>query len=147
MYSAVKKHRYITATLAFALITLTVLLGVFSVDSSTNKMIVEYVGNLGWIVNPSPIEITHLTIPTKFDAVFETYNALQKESGFDLVPFQGKRVVRYTYQLQNHVHSDDSNVTLGIIVYESRIIAGEISSTDITGFMHGITALENIKAK
>lgn len=145
MYAAVRTRRYIIATLVFAILILAVTFGVFSVDSSTNKMIVEYVGNLGWRVNPSPVQISHLTIPSEFDAVFETYNALQKKSGFDLLPFRGKRVSRYTYELQNHIHSEDSRVFLGIIVYESRIIAGEISSTDINGFMHGITEVSNIK--
>lgn len=147
MVAIIQGHRYIFATLAFSLILFAIIFGVFSIDSSTNRMIVEYAGNLGWQVNPSPVEISHLTIPQDFDAVFETYNALQKKSGFDLAEFKGKRVTRYTYEVQNHIHSSDSRVFLGIIVYESRIIAGEISSTDINGFMHSITEVANIVPK
>jgi hypothetical protein len=145
MTAKMQKYRYLAATLVFALVIFGAIYGVFSVDSSTNKMILEYVENLGWQVNPSPTDITHLTIPQQFDAVFETYNAVQKKSGFDLGNFRGKRVTRYTYELQNHIHSADCRVFLGIIVYENRIIAGEISSTDSTGFMHGIEDIQNIK--
>lgn len=146
MSKFLKKHRYLLAAFVFALAILAVSYGVFSVDASVNNMNVEYAQNLGWKINPSPVSITHLVIPNEFDAVFETYNALQKKSGFDLSPFRGKRVSRYTYEVENHIHSQDSNVFLGILVFENRIIAGEISSTDITGFMHTITAAENIAA-
>ena len=147
MSKFLKKHRYLFAALSFTLIILAVSYGVSSVDASVNNMIVEYVSNLGWKINPSPVSITHLVIPNQFDAVFETYNALQKQSGFDLLPFKEKRVSRYTYEVENHVHSKDSNVFLGILVFENRIIAGEISSTDINGFMHSITSVQNAVAK
>lgn len=144
MKAAVKKHRYLIGTLAFALVILALITGVFSIDNSTNKMIVDYVTTLGWQVNPTPSEISHLTIPKEFDAVFETYNAVQKTSGFDLEKFKGKQVSRYTYRVLNHRESDSVNVLLGVLVYENRIIAGDISSTDQNGFMHAITDLDYI---
>ncbi|MBR5155199.1 MAG: DUF4830 domain-containing protein [Clostridia bacterium] len=145
MTAAIYKNRYILATLTFALVLFIIILGVFSIDNSTNRMIVDYVGNLGWVINPSPAEISHLTIPDEFDMVYETYNAVQKKSGFDLTEFKGKKVTRYTYQVQNHVESDKSDVYLGILVYEKRIIAGDISSTDMNGFLHGINEVSKIK--
>ncbi len=138
-------RRYVFATLLFSVVLFAVIFGVFHIDNSTNRMIVEYAQNLGWEINPSPAQISHFVIPTEFDAVFETYNALQKSSGFDLSEFKGKRVSRYTYEVKNHVQSADSQVFLGIIVFESRIIAGEISSTDSDGFMHGIAEISNIR--
>ncbi len=138
-------RRYIFATLLFAAVLFAVIFGVFHIDNSTNSMIVEYAENLGWEINPSPAQISHFVIPENFDAVFETYNALQKSSGFDLSEFKGKRVSRYTYEVKNHIQSANSQVFLGIIVFESRIIAGEISSTDSDGFMHGITETSNIR--
>ncbi len=139
-------RRYIFATLLFSLVLFAVIFGVFHIDNSTNRMIVEYAENLGWDINPSPAQISHFVIPNEFDAVFETYNALQKSSGFDLSEFKGKRVSRYTYEVKNHIQSESSQVFLGIIVFENRIIAGEISSTDADGFMHGIAEISNIKA-
>lgn len=147
MSKFLKKHRYLFAALSFTLIILAVSYGVSSVDASVNNMIVEYASNLGWNINPSPVSISHLVIPNQFDAVFETYNTVQKQSGFDISHFKGKRVCRYTYEVENHVHSKDSKVYLGILVFENRIIAGEISSTDINGFMHSITSVQNAVAK
>ncbi len=147
MTAAIYKNRYIAGTLAFAVVIFVIIFGVFSIDNSTNRMIVEYVTNLGWQVNPSPSTISHLTIPAEFDAVYETYNAVQKVSGFDLTPFKGKSVTRYTYTVQNHAESGSCEVVLGILVYDKRIIAGDISSVDSGGFLHGITEISKIKPK
>ncbi len=147
MTAAIYKNRYIAGTLAFAVVIFIIILGVFSIDNSTNRMIVEYVSQLGWQINPSPAEISHLTIPGEFDAVYETYNAVQKASGFDLTPFKGKNVTRYTYVVQNHAESEKSHVMLGVLVYEKKIIAGDISSVDSEGFLHGITEISKIKPK
>ncbi len=147
MTATIYKNRYIAGTFAFAVVIFIIIFGVFSIDNSTNRMIVEYVTGLGWQINPSPAEISHLTIPSEFDAVYETYNAVQKVSGFDLTPFKGKSVVRYTYLVQNHAESDKCRVMLGILVYDKRIIAGDISSVDSGGFLHGITEISKIKPK
>lgn len=144
MKRVVRRHRYILATLCFAAILFALICGVFSIDNATNKMIVDYVKTLGWEVNPTPAQITHLTVPYEFDAVFETYNAVQKNSGFDLTEFRGKPVSRYTYRLLNHKESNSVNVMLGVLVYENRIVAGDISSTDKNGFMHAITETDYI---
>lgn len=145
MKSVFFKHRYVAATIIFAVILFAVIFAVFSIDNSTNIMIVDYARNMGWIINPSPAEISHLTIPNEFDEVYETYNSIQKKSGFNLEDFRGKRVTRYTYQVQNHESSDTQRVYMGVIVYESRIIAADISSTDMEGFLHGICETSKIK--
>ncbi len=147
MTAAIYKNRYIAGVLAFAVVIFVIIFAVFSIDNSTNRMIVEYVTRLGWQVNPSPGSISHLTIPEEFDVVYDTYNAVQKSSGFDLTPFKGKTVVRYTYEVQNHTESDTSQVILGVLVYEKRIIAGDISSVNSGGFLHGITEISKIKPK
>ena len=132
---------------AFSVAILALIFAVFSVDNSTNKMIVEYANNMGWQVNPTPIDIRHITIPSTLDSVYTAYNAVQKKSGFDIEPFCKKRVTRYTYKLENHKRSAEMNVFLGVLVYESRIIAADIYSNDMEGFMHGISEISQIKGK
>lgn len=138
-------EKYFFATLVFSVLLFTVIFAYFSMDSQTNAMLVDYAKNMGWEVLPSPAEISHFKIPDEFDTVYETYNAVQKKSGFDLEEFRGKPVTRYTYQLQNHEMSGNMRVFLGIIVYESRIIAADIYSTDMEGFLHGISETSKIK--
>lgn len=139
-----KRYRYVFAVIAFASILLMIIVGLFSIDNSTNEMIVDYIEELGWEIEATPKEITHLTIPKEFDVVYETYNAVQKHSGFNLEEFKGKKVTRYTYRVLNHKESKNTRVVAGIFVYEDTIIAGDISSTDMNGFLHSITETTNI---
>jgi len=142
-----KKHRFVFATIAFAAVLLMIIVGLFSIDNATNDMIVEYIESLGWQINHTPDEITHLTLPESFDAVYETYSAVQTHSGFSFEDFKGKNVTRYTYQVFNHKDSGSSQVTAGVFVYENTIIGGEISSGEMNGFMHAITETSNIISK
>lgn len=140
------KHRYIIAAAVFAAVLLVIIIGLFSIDNATNQMVVDYLESLGWQVNPSPVEISHLTIPQSFDAVYNTYNAVQIGSGFDLAPFKGKKASRYSYKVLNHRESARSEVIAAVLVYENRIIAGDISSSAMNGFMHALTETSNIAA-
>ena len=129
MILLLKKYRFVLAALGFAAAIMLVIFTLFSIDNSTNKMIVEYLEGIGWEVEDSPVEIAHLTLPERFDTVYETYNAVQTESGYDMSPFKGKNVSRYSYRVINHQRSASVEVIANIFVYENRIIAGDISST------------------
>ncbi|MBR5535883.1 MAG: DUF4830 domain-containing protein [Clostridia bacterium] len=72
------------------------------------------------------------TIPNDFDLVYNNYNKLQKEAGYDLLPYRGKECVMYTYEIYNHPFGD---CNANIIVYKGEIIGGDISSVNLDGFM------------
>lgn len=140
----IKRHRFVFAAAGFAAVLLVVIVGLFSIDNATNQMVVDYIESLGWQIDPSPTEISHLTIPASFDAVYTTYNAVQIGSGFDLTEYRGKKVSRYSYRVLNHKSSGEREVIASVLVYENRIIAGDISSADMNGFMHALTETENL---
>lgn len=144
MSKTVKKYRYAFAGITLAIILLMIIIGLFSIDNSTNKMIVDYIEGLGWDIEPTPKEISYVTIPEEFDAVYETYNAVQKHSGFPFENFKGEKVARYIYKVLNHKSSKDAQVYAGVFVFENTIIGGEISSAEKNGFMHSITETSNI---
>ena len=126
-----KTRKYIFSVIAFASILLVLTFAVFKIDNSTNEMIVEYVSNLGWEIEDSPEEISRFKIPEIFDEIFEEYNSLQKESGFDLSEYKGKSVLRYSYVIKNHKESQNKTILINIIVLEKRIIGGDVSSKGI----------------
>lgn len=72
------------------------------------------------------------TIPNEFDMVYNNYNEIQKEAGFDLFPHRGKECVMYTYEVYNHPFG---KCNANIIVYKGEIIGGDISSVNLDGFM------------
>ncbi len=72
------------------------------------------------------------TIPNEFDLVYNNYNAIQKEAGYDLLPYRGKECIMYTYEIYNHPFG---KCNANIIVYKGKIIGGDISSVNLDGFM------------
>jgi len=80
-------------------------------------------------VSEKPYEVVRFTIPMEFNAVWENYNNLLKEKGYDLTPYKGKKCSRYTYLIPSQ------NARANILVYEGEIIGGDISSITLDGVM------------
>jgi len=133
-----RKNRFVLSTVAAGVVFIAVIIGFHSIDSSLNRKIVEYIESFGWQIEQTPIEISYLTIPRTFDAVFENYNLYQKEAGLDLSSFKGARAVRYSYRVLNHASSADFTVRANVIVVNQKIVAADINSNDLGGFMHAI---------
>ena len=88
-------------------------------------------------VEKTPCEVVNFTIPEEFNAVYERYNALQKEGGFDLGEYKGKKCKRYTYLIPSQ------NARANIIVHKGQIIGGDISGITIDGIMKPIIRRHN----
>ena len=102
-----------------------------------NAQRVEYLQKLGWQVEVEAIDQQNITIPKQFNEIYEEYNSLQKKQGFDLKDYAGMDATRYTYQILNYPNCED-NVVADIIVYKDKIIAGDVQSTALDGFMEGL---------
>ncbi len=101
----------------------------------TNEDRIHALTYFGWEVAPELVEEKPVTIPETFDDTWQSYNMLQKEAGFDLTKYQGKEVMRYTYQLRNFPMQVDQPVYVNILVFEGRLIGGDCMVTDLQGFM------------
>ena len=63
------------------------------------------------------------------DEAVAKYNELQKEAGFDLSNYKGKNVTVYSCPVWN------SDKLLNLIVYDGKIIGGDISDVAFDGEM------------
>lgn len=113
----------------------------FSVKAVDNLSRIEFLSSFGWKVNTEPIEISEITIPQDFNSVYQNYNQIQKEQGFNLEKYKGKLCKHFTYKVLNYKDQDFVNANL--IVYKNKIIGGDISSVELSGFMHGFKSPEN----
>lgn len=107
-------------------------------DAATNEQRLAFLSSFGWQVNSEPAEIIEVIIPTEFDSVYEKYNAIQKVQGYDLTKQKGKRVKRYTYTVTNYPTPQESPINANLLVYNDKIIGGDICSTALGGFIHGV---------
>lgn len=53
----------------------------------------EFLASLGWQVSEEPIDVRQVTIPAEWNEVFDEYNSIQLQQGFDLGKYKGKDVV------------------------------------------------------
>lgn len=97
----------------------------------------EYLASLGWEVDLSTEEERAVTLPSSLDGVLLTYNELQKQQGFDLTPYAGEDCRSYSYAVTNYP-SGESGVIAQLIIHDGEVIAGDIHSSALGGFMHGI---------
>jgi len=108
-----------------------------STTVKTNEDRVKFLSNLGWEVDSNPIEEKSVTIPKQFSNVYETYNKLQLEQGFDLSQYGGLDATIYTYTVKNY-NSYNGNVVADIYVMNYQVIGGDVHSLALNGFMHGL---------
>ena len=97
----------------------------------------EIVRQMGYDdVSETPYEVVEFEIPLKFNSVWENYNNLLKEKGYDLSLYKGKKCKRYTYLIPSE------NARANIIVSDGKIIGGDISSITLDGIMIPIKSRE-----
>lgn len=97
---------------------------------------------LGWQIDSEPLEVEEIVIPEKFDEVYSKYNELQKSMGFDLEKHKGDKCKRYCYKVKNY--KGDEDVVINMLIYQNRLIGGDISSRELGGFMKPLMS-ENSK--
>ncbi|MBQ6570509.1 MAG: DUF4830 domain-containing protein [Clostridia bacterium] len=92
----------------------------------------------GWEIDKNPTDVREIIIPIDFSPVYEKYNQLQKQQGFDLENYKGKKVKLWTYHITNYPEKD--NVYANMLVFENNVIGGDVCSYELDGFMHGFNA-------
>ncbi len=131
-----KKHGILIGIIICFLMLVFMVFGIFSIDKTTNAMIVNYLTYLGYETGDKPFEITRITIPQDFDAIYSSYNNIQLEAGFDLSKYKGKSLSKYSYEVKN---VDGEGVRANVLVYDGIIVGGDISSPKTDGFLKSLS--------
>ena len=98
---------------------------------------VRYLNDLGWQVDAEPLEVKHLVIPRAFTGVYAEYAALQARQGFPIAEYGGMEAIRYTFRVRNHP-SGGEDIVADLVVCGQTVIAGDVQSTALDGFMTGL---------
>ena len=139
-----KKLAIIFAAVVVAIAALAVLISggsgdatpTVSTEVSDNDSRVAFLKSFGWEVTTSPVESGQVKIPKESSEVFDRYNALQKNQGYDLTQYAGKTVMRYVYQVNNYPDATEP-VYATLLVYKNQIIGGDITDTAAKGKIQG----------
>ena len=128
-----KNHMLVGTIFIIALIVFVFLLFGPKDEKYYIKSMIQILNQYGIETESYPIERVLVSIPEQFDDVYENYNAIQKEAGFDLKKYYGKNVWRYTFRVTNMGTAQEIRATL--LVYKNKIIGGDVMSTALNGFM------------
>lgn len=106
--------------------------------AGNNSERLKFISQFGWEVESEPDEVCEIIIPQEFDDVYNEYNEIQLKQDCDLRDYSGKRVKRWTYIIRNYpgYTEDDTCVRINLLVYDDMVIGGDVSSTELSGFMH-----------
>ena len=108
----------------------------------TSEQRLDFLASFGWEVENEEAEILEVMIPKDFDEVIARYNEVQKTQGCDLEKYAGKRCKRYSYNVINYPDKSE-NIRANLIVYNGKIIGGDICSLEMDGFIHGFMPPED----
>lgn len=99
-------------------------------NGDTNSHRLDFIKSLNISVKEECIETADISVPTVFGEVYTRYNEIQKQAGYDLLPYVGCDLKRYTYQV-----ADEPDRRVNLLVYKKRIIGGDISDNALDGDM------------
>ena len=107
----------------------------FDLRAQNETQRLAFFSQFGWELDPDSKTVKEIALPEEMDDVYRTYNELQLQQGFDLMPYLGKRVKCYGYDVLNYPDETDNTVRATILVYKGKVIAGDVASTALDGFM------------
>lgn len=102
--------------------------------AATDQERIAYLERLGWEVDSTPIETLEFSLPQPLNDAYETYNQLQLEQGFDLTPYAGMQVIRYSYAVRNYPNYPEQ-VQADLYLCGDAIIGGDILYYGDQGFV------------
>ena len=106
---------------------------------------VQYLAGLGYQLDAASGDCRKVQIPKEFDAVYQTYNQMQQDCGFDLQKYAGKKVDLTTYKITNW--PDGETVLVDVLVYKNKVIGGAVYTAAVDGFMYGLQPMEQLLQK
>lgn len=155
MFIYTVKSKQIRAILIILFVVLTVAVLVFlskdtenvskdnsnaNLNASDSSERMSFISQFGWEVSEEPTEVREVIIPETFNEVYTKYNEIQLSQGFDLSSYKGVRAKRWTYAVKNYAGFEDKDcVRINILVYEGKVIGGDVCSVELNGFMHGFS--------
>ncbi|MCD7946412.1 MAG: DUF4830 domain-containing protein [Clostridiales bacterium] len=102
----------------------------------------DYLAALGWETE-GLVSTDQVILPEEFTPEYEEYLSVQADGDFDLLPYAGLTVTRYTYSVTNYP-SGEEDVLADLLVLDGIVVGGELRSAALDGFMTGLVPREQI---
>ncbi len=142
-----RKKALLTVLIAAAIIFLLIMArGLFlpgtDYDLDTTEGREAYLNSLGWEINLESESFKTVVVPDKLDGIMAQYNRMQKAQGYDLSLHLGESCSQYSYELTNYTEAEGT-VVVTLYIQNGELIAADIHTTAVNGFMHGLKKNDN----
>ena len=98
-----------------------------------------FLAEMGWEAGDTFDNAKTVIIPEEWNDVYERYNELQLQQGFDLTEYKGRRADIYTYVIKNYPdHENEEGIVCHLMICDGVLIGGDVCSTALDGFMQGL---------
>ena len=111
-------------------------------DLNTTEGRAAWLKTLGWEIDPDTESFRTVVVPKKLDGIMAQYNKLQLKQGYDLSAHLGESCRQYCYDILNYPGGGEGKVVVSLYLQNGQVIAGDVHSTAINGFMHGLSRSE-----
>lgn len=101
----------------------------------------RYLAGLGWEIDLDSEQRKTVRIPARIEGVLADYNELQLAEGRDLTKHCGERCEQISYTVTNYP-DETQTVLVTLYIQGKELIAGDIHSTALDGFMQGLAKSE-----
>ncbi|MBE6852658.1 MAG: DUF4830 domain-containing protein [Ruminococcus sp.] len=99
----------------------------------TMENVSAYLLTHGWETDTEKITSQSITIPSEFNEIYQSYNEVQKQQGFDLKKHRGSSATLLTCPVTNY--GTDENVVCELILKDTQLIGANLSLTGKNGFI------------
>lgn len=110
-------------------------------DLSTVEGREAYLKGLGWEIDRGSESFRSVVVPQKLEGIMAQYNKIQLRQGFDLNKHLGESCRQYCYDVTNYP-GGTGKVIVSLYLQNGEVIAGDVHSTAVNGFMHGLSREE-----
>ena len=111
--------------------------GAEDIDLRTTEGRKMFLQDLGWEIDVDSESHKSVLIPKELSGLLIDYNNMQLKQGYDLSKHCGESCEQYIYNLTNYPAKDET-VLVTLYIQGRELIAADIHSTAMNGFMHGI---------
>ena len=110
-------------------------------DLNTIEGRAAYLNSLGWEIDRNSESFRSVLVPQKLEGIMAQYNKIQLRQGYDLNRHLGESCRQYCYDVTNYP-GGEGKVIVSLYLQDGKVIAGDVHSTAINGFMHGLSRTE-----
>ncbi len=133
MFFVVKKNQVLLFVALVLVLAGALAFSAFSDDGDVS-LCRNFIRSLGYEPEETPFEVTSVSVPEGFGAMYENYSALNREAGFDLTSLRGRTVTKMSFRL-----AGEDSLYANILIDNKKICGGDICNPALSGFMLPLT--------